>query len=59
VKVVVCGRDEQRLASALAEIGHGAQGFVCDVSTDAGGTEFVTRASQVLGHVIRDGIYRA
>lgn len=51
VKVVVCGRDEQRLASALAEIGHGAQGFVCDVSTDAGGTDFVTRASQLLGHV--------
>ncbi len=51
VKVVVCGRDEQRLASALAEIGHGAQGFVCDVSTDVGGTEFVTRASQVLGHI--------
>jgi 3-oxoacyl-[acyl-carrier protein] reductase len=51
VKVVVCGRDEERLASALAEIGHGAQGFVCDVATDAGGAEFVTRASQVLGHI--------
>lgn len=51
VRVVVCGRDEARLASALNEIGHGAQGFVCDVSTDTGGSQFVTEASKILGHI--------
>ena len=51
VRVVVCGRDQGRLDKALAEIGHGAQGFVCDVSTDAGGREFVERAIAMLGHV--------
>lgn len=51
VRVVVCGRDPERLATALAEIGHGAQGFVCDVSTDAGGREFVERAIALLGRV--------
>lgn len=51
VKVVVCGRDEARLASALAQIGHGATGFACDVSTADGGRDFVTRAIAVLGQV--------
>lgn len=51
VKVVICGRDEMKLQRALAEIGHGAQGFVCDVSTDVGGREFVERAISVLGSV--------
>lgn len=51
VRVVVCGRDEARLSSALKEIGHGAQGFVCDVSTDAGGTRFVSTATEMLGTV--------
>jgi len=51
VRVVVCGRDEARLASALAEIGHGAQGFICDVSTDVGGAQFVATATDMLGAV--------
>lgn len=51
VRVVVCGRDEARLATALTEIGHGAQGFVCDVSTDVGGARFVETATTMLGHV--------
>lgn len=51
VKVVVCGRDESRLSNALNEIGHDAEGFVCDVSNDAGGREFVTRASEILGTI--------
>lgn len=51
VRVVVCGRDEAKLAKALAEIGHGAQGFVCDVSTDVGGREFVERSIALLGSV--------
>ena len=44
VRVVVCGRDEQRLATALADIGHGAKGFVCDVSDAEGGRAFVEQA---------------
>ena len=51
VKVVVCGRDSARLDDALATIGNGAEGFVCDVSTDEGGHEFVNRATTILGHV--------
>ena len=51
VRMVVCGRDADRLAGALDEIGHGAEGFVCDVSTDAGGREFVERAIGILGRV--------
>ena len=51
VRVVVCGRDPDKLAAALAEIGHGAQGFVCDVSTAAGGREFVERSISMLGQV--------
>lgn len=51
VRVVICGRDEGKLQKALAEIGNGAEGFVCDVSTDAGGREFVERAIDTLGSV--------
>ena len=51
VRVVVCGRDENRLEKALSEIGHGATGFVCDVSTDVGGREFAERAIAMLGSV--------
>ncbi|MFM9082968.1 MAG: SDR family NAD(P)-dependent oxidoreductase, partial [Actinomycetota bacterium] len=49
--VVVCGRSEERLSSAIDAIGHGARGFVCDVSTDAGGREFVLRSIDMLGGV--------
>lgn len=51
VRVVICGRDEGKLQKAIAEIGNGAEGFVCDVSTDAGGREFVERAIDTLGSV--------
>ena len=51
VRVVVCGRDQDRLDAALADIGHGATGFLCDVSTDAGGHEFMERAIAELGRV--------
>ena len=51
VRVAVCGRDEERLAAALREIGHGAVGFVCDVSTADGGREFAERAISMLGAV--------
>ena len=51
VQVVICGRDEAKLQRAIAEIGDGAQGFVCDVSTDAGGREFVERAIAAVGSI--------
>ncbi len=51
VRVAVCGRDAERLASALALIGNGAVGFVCDVSTADGGREFAATAQSMLGHV--------
>ena len=51
VLVAVCGRDADRLASALAVIGNGAVGFVCDVSTADGGREFAATAQSMLGHV--------
>jgi 3-oxoacyl-[acyl-carrier protein] reductase len=51
VRVVVCGRDEERLARALERIGHGATGFVADVSTAEGGRDFVRRATNELGSI--------
>lgn len=51
VRVAVCGRDASRLSAALAEIGNGAVGFECDVSTADGGREFVERAIGLLGSV--------
>lgn len=51
VRVVVCGRDASRLESALQEIGHGAQGFVCDVSTAEGGRSFAEQSIAMLGQV--------
>lgn len=51
VRVVICGRDDVKLRRALADIGNGAEGFVCDVSTDVGGREFVERSIDLLGSV--------
>ena len=51
VRVVVCGRDQEKLDKAITEIGNGAQGFICDVSTDRGGREFVENAIGLLGSV--------
>ena len=48
---MVCGRDASRLESALQEIGHGAQGFVCDVSTAEGGRSFAEQSIAMLGQV--------
>lgn len=49
--MTVCGRDESRLASALATIGHGAQGVLCDVSTADGGRRFVELAAAEMGGI--------
>lgn len=51
VRVVVCGRDQDRLANAVNEIGNGATGVVCDVSTSDGAREFVSAARERLGHI--------
>ncbi|MEY3265616.1 MAG: hypothetical protein RJA15_62 [Actinomycetota bacterium] len=51
VTVVICGRDADRLQNALAAIGHGATGFLCDVSTDVGGREFAEQAIASLGTI--------
>jgi 3-oxoacyl-[acyl-carrier protein] reductase len=49
--VVVCGRDQDRLATALEEIGHGARGVQCDVSTADGARQFMHYALSELGQV--------
>lgn len=51
VRVVVCGRDETRLQRAIAEIGHGATGVVCDVSTADGARQFIDEARAQVGDV--------
>ncbi|WP_040494334.1 SDR family oxidoreductase [Ilumatobacter nonamiensis] len=48
-RVVICGRDRDRLDAALSEIGNGVQGVVCDVGSASGGAEFVAAASDALG----------
>jgi len=47
--VVICGRDRDRLDAAVAEIGRGATGIVCDVGSAEGGAEFVAEAEAALG----------
>ena len=49
VLVAICGRDEERLAAAVDEIGHGCVPIVADVSTPAGATGFVEDAAAALG----------
>jgi len=50
-RVVICGRDEARLAEAAAKVGHDCTPVVCDVSDAAGGTRFVEQAIEVLGDI--------
>ncbi len=51
VRVAICGRDADKLARAVAEIGNGCVGFVCDVSTVDGARSFVTHATAALGQI--------
>ncbi len=48
-RIVMCGRDADRIEAAAARVGHGAVGLVADVGTPDGATDFVTRASERLG----------
>lgn len=47
--VAICGRDRDRLDRAVAAVGHGAVGIVCDVGSADGGEEFVVTAAEALG----------
>jgi len=51
VTVAICGRDHARLDAAAAEIGGDCVPIVADVSDAAGGTAFVSAASEALGGV--------
>jgi 3-oxoacyl-[acyl-carrier protein] reductase len=48
-RVVICGRDRQRIEQAAASIG--CTPLVCDVSDAAGGAEFVAAANEALGGI--------
>jgi 3-oxoacyl-[acyl-carrier protein] reductase len=49
--VAICGRDADRLAAAVAEVGHGCVGIVADVAAPDGATGFVDEAVTALGAV--------
>ncbi|MFT5530420.1 MAG: 3-oxoacyl-[acyl-carrier protein] reductase [Candidatus Poriferisodalaceae bacterium] len=55
VRVAICGRDEARLAAAVAEIeaagGTDVVSIVADVSTSDGGRQFVEDAIAQMGHI--------
>ncbi len=48
-RVVVCGRDRERIETAAADVGHDAVGVVADVSLPAGATGFIEAATEALG----------
>lgn len=47
--MAICGRDADKVASAVERLGVNATGFVCDVSTVTGAREFVDEATARLG----------
>lgn len=47
--MVICGRDADRLDRAVAQIGLGVVGVVCDVGSADGGADFVEQAAAALG----------
>lgn len=49
--MVICGRDTDRLAAAVEQIGHGCVGLAVDVSTVDGSVSFVEQAVDTLGAV--------
>ena len=51
VHVAICGRDKAAIEDAAKQIGHGAIGLSCDVSSPAGARAFVEQASEGLGQV--------
>lgn len=51
VQVAVCGRNDERLASAVARLGGNAIGISCDVSDADGARSFVSQARAQLGPI--------
>jgi 3-oxoacyl-[acyl-carrier protein] reductase len=51
VRVVICGRDRDRIEAAAAKIGHGCVGLVADVSHPAGASSFIDQARERLGGI--------
>lgn len=49
VRVAICGRDEQRVDTASAQLGPDAVGLVLDVRGAEGGARFVDEATNALG----------
>jgi 3-oxoacyl-[acyl-carrier protein] reductase len=47
-RVVICGRDKDRIEAAAARIGHGCIGLVQDVADAEGGAAFVAAAADLL-----------
>ena len=50
-RVAVLGRDQAKAAQAAGEIGHGAQGFACDVTSEASVDAAVAAIEKALGPV--------
>lgn len=50
-KVAVIGRDQAKAQAAAAEIGHGARGFACDVTSEASVVAAVEAIEKALGPV--------
>lgn len=50
-RVVICGRDQDRVRAAVESIDGDISGLVCDVSTVAGGRSFVEQAITALGGI--------
>ena len=51
VEVVICGRDRDRLETAVERLGPGVRGVVADVGDAEGATSFVEMAAERLGGV--------
>lgn len=49
VRVAICGRDGDRLASAVEQLGPSAVGVVADMAAPDGPSEFLARATEQLG----------
>ena len=49
VRVAICGRDADRLAAAVTDLGHEVEAIVADVSTTDGASAFVLEAQRRLG----------
>jgi 3-oxoacyl-[acyl-carrier protein] reductase len=49
VRVVICGRDRDRITAAANELGHDTVALVADVATPGGAQQFIERSQDALG----------